>query len=75
MSEHIKIRKIGNSQGVVIPLEALKRHGVSVGDELMLTYTPDGFNLRVYDPEVADQVKAGREIAKRYKNTLRELAK
>ncbi len=75
MSFQIKVRKIGNSQGVVIPADALSRHGVREGDELMLTITPDGFSLRVYDPEVAEQVEAGREIAKRYKNTLRELAK
>ena len=75
MSNHVTVRKIGNSQGVVLPKDVLNRHGVSVGDELMITLTPDGFNLRVYDPEVASQVEAGRKLAKRYKNTLRELAK
>ncbi|MEM1036463.1 MAG: AbrB/MazE/SpoVT family DNA-binding domain-containing protein [Pseudomonadota bacterium] len=75
MSDRLKIRKIGNSQGVVIPVDALNKHGVKVGDELMLSYAPDGYRLHVYDPEVAKQVEAGRDIARRYKNTLRELAK
>ena len=75
MTDHVTIRKIGNSQGVVLPKDVLNRHGVSVGDELIVTVTPDGFSLRVYDPEVASQVDAGRKLAKRYKNTLRELAK
>ena len=48
---------------------------MKVGDELMLSYAPDGYRLHVYDPEVAKQVEAGRDIARRYKNTLRELAK
>ncbi|MDJ0922697.1 MAG: AbrB/MazE/SpoVT family DNA-binding domain-containing protein [Henriciella sp.] len=75
MSDRIKVRKIGNSLGVVIPADALSRHKVSAGDELLLTLTPNGYSLAVYDQEVADQVKAGRDIAKKYKNTLRELAK
>ncbi|MEL7285177.1 MAG: AbrB/MazE/SpoVT family DNA-binding domain-containing protein [Pseudomonadota bacterium] len=75
MSDRVKIRKIGNSLGVVIPAEALSRLNVAEGDELLLTLTPNGYQLDVYDEEVAEQVKAGREIAKRYRNTLRELAK
>ena len=75
MSDRIKVRKIGNSLGVVIPAEALSRFSVAEGDELLLTLTPNGYQLDVYDEEVAAQVKAGREIAKQYRNTLRELAK
>ena len=75
MSDRVKVRKIGNSLGVVIPAEALSRLNVAEGDELLLTLTPNGYQLDVYDEEVAEQVKAGREIAKRYRNTLRELAK
>ncbi|MEM9939724.1 MAG: AbrB/MazE/SpoVT family DNA-binding domain-containing protein [Pseudomonadota bacterium] len=75
MSDRIKVRKVGNSLGVVIPADALKRHKVGEGDELLLTLTPNGYSLAVYDQDVVDQVKAGREIASKYKNTLRELAK
>ncbi|MEM9569847.1 MAG: AbrB/MazE/SpoVT family DNA-binding domain-containing protein [Pseudomonadota bacterium] len=75
MSDRLKVRKIGNSLGVVIPADALSRFSVAEGDELLLTLTPNGYQLDVYDEEVAEQVKAGREIAKQYRNTLRELAK
>ena len=75
MSDRLKVRKIGNSLGVVIPAEALARFKVAEGDELLLTLTPNGYKLDVYDQDIAEQVKAGRKMAKRYRNTLRELSK
>jgi putative addiction module antidote len=71
----LKIRKIGNSLGVVIPAEDLARQKIEEGDFLILIHTPTGLKLEVYDEEVAQQVEAGRMIAKKYRNTLRELAK
>ena len=71
----LKIRKVGNSLGVILPAEDLARLKVGEGDQLILSHTPTGLKLDVYDSEVAAQVKAGREIAQRYRNTLRELAK
>ena len=71
----LKVRKIGNSLGVVIPSDDLARQRIAEGDVLILSHTPTGLKLDVYDPEVAEQVDAGREIARKYRNTLRELAK
>jgi len=71
----LRLRKIGNSVGVVIPAEALARKKIGEGDTLILSDTPDGFRLDVYDQDVADQVEASRDVAARYRNTLRELAK
>ncbi|MBI1339802.1 AbrB/MazE/SpoVT family DNA-binding domain-containing protein [bacterium] len=72
---HLKIRRIGNSLGVVLPADALSRHRIGQGDTLILSETPDGFRLDVYDAAVSEQVEAGRKLARRYRNTLRELAK
>lgn len=71
----LKIRQIGNSLGVVLPKEALAKLRAGVGDELHIVETPDGLELRPYDPELERQLEAGRSIAKRYRNALRELAK
>ncbi|MEO0467108.1 MAG: AbrB/MazE/SpoVT family DNA-binding domain-containing protein [Pseudomonadota bacterium] len=71
----IKLRKIGNSLGVVIPADDLARQNLKEGDVLVLSHTPTGLKLEVYDSEVAEQVEAGREIARQYRNTLRELSK
>jgi len=38
----LKIRKIGNSLGVVLPKEALAVLNVNDGDKIHLTQAPDG---------------------------------
>ena len=38
----LKLRKIGNSYGVVLPKEVLGRLRLAEGDRLFLTETPDG---------------------------------
>lgn len=42
----LKLRKVGNSVGVVLPKEVLSRLKVGAGDSLALTDSPDG-SLRV----------------------------
>lgn len=71
----LKVRKIGNSLGVVLPKEMLAQLRVGEGDELHVIETPDGIELRAYDPEIERQLEIARKIARRYRNTLRELAK
>ena len=71
----LKIRKIGNSLGIVLPKETLAQLRVGEGDELHVIETPDGIELRAYDPEIERQLDIARKIARRYRNTLRELAK
>lgn len=71
----LKIRQIGNSLGVVLPKDVLAKLRVGEGDDLHIVETPDGLELRPYDPEFERQLESGRSIAKRYRNALRELAK
>ena len=75
MSDRLKVRQIGNSLGVVLTKELLAKLRVDKDDELHVIETPDGVELRPYDPELERQLEAGRSLAKRYRNTLRELAK
>jgi len=72
----IKVRKIGNSLGVVLPRDVLNRLGVTEGDSIFLTDAPDG-SMRVtqYDPEFEKQMLAAQEGMAAYRNTLRILAK
>lgn len=72
---NVKIRKIGNSLGVILPKEVLDHLQGEQGTTLHVSLTADGLRLDVYDTEVADQVARGREISKRFRNTLRELSK
>jgi len=72
----LKLRKIGNSLGVVMPKEALARLNAGEGDVLVLTETTDGgFRLTATDPAFAEQMAVAEKISRRYRNALRELAK
>jgi len=71
----LKVRRIGNSLGVVLPKDVLAKLRVSEGDELSVSDTPDGVALTGGDAEFARQMEIMRDIMRRYRNTLRELAK
>ncbi len=71
----LKVRRIGNSLGVVLPKDVLAQLRVGEGDELSVTETQDGIALSAFSDEVARQVEIMRDLAKRYRNALRELAK
>ena len=54
----VKIRKIGNSYGLVLPKETQAQMKVSEGDTLYLTESPDGgFRLTPANPEFARQLE------------------
>jgi putative addiction module antidote len=71
----LKLTKIGNSVGVVLPKETLSRLGLEAGDHVYLTEAPDGYRLTPYDPEFEKQFAAARSIMKKRRAALRELAK
>jgi putative addiction module antidote len=72
----LKLRKVGNSVGVVLPKELLAHLNVEEGDTVCVTDAADG-TLRVSatDPAFTRQMKAAHDIMRRYRNALRELAK
>ena len=71
----LKLVKIGNSTGVILPKDVLDRLNVSAGDQLSFTQTPDGINLSARGEEFDSQMAVARDVMKRYRNALRELAK
>ena len=70
----LKLRAIGNSIGVVLPKEILARLKVGEGDTLHVVETKDGIMLLPLDPNVAEQIRLGREVMHQYRDTLRALA-
>ena len=76
MSMKTKVRKIGNSYGIVLPKEALQAMKVKEGDVLYLTESAEN-SLHVTPGN--EQFDAVMQIAergmRRYRNALRELAK
>ena len=75
----VKLRKVGNSIGLVLPKEVLARLNAGEGDTLALTDAPGGglkMTLAAEGQEqFASQMKAAEKVIRRYRNTLRELAK
>lgn len=76
MPTELKVRKIGNSLGVILPKEAALELKAEEGTSLYLSKAPEGrFYLTQFDPEFAKQMAIAKEGIRRYRNTLRELAK
>jgi putative addiction module antidote len=71
----LKLTQIGNSVGVVLPKEVLARLHIEKGDALFLTEAPNGVRLTVTNPQFEAQMEKAREIMKRRRNVLAELAK
>lgn len=75
MNKPLKITRIGNSAGIVLPKEVLARLRVGLGDQLYLTEAPDGVRLTATDPDFEHQMEVAERIMRRDRNVLRALAK
>ncbi len=72
----LKIRKFGNSLGVVLPKEVIHRLQTGEGERLFLIEAPDGgYRLTPYDPGFEERMAKADDIIGRYRNTLHVLAK
>ena len=71
----LKIRKLGNSMGVVKPKKVLERLHLEKGDIIYLTESPDGFHLTPYDVEFEKQMELAKKVMKEDRDILRVLAK
>ncbi|MGQ0663431.1 MAG: AbrB/MazE/SpoVT family DNA-binding domain-containing protein [Pseudomonadota bacterium] len=75
MPSPLRIRKIGNSYGLILSKDLLDHLGVREGDVLFPVRTADGLRLTPYDPDFAAVIEANRDYMRRHRNALRELAK
>ncbi|MCF8037424.1 MAG: AbrB/MazE/SpoVT family DNA-binding domain-containing protein [Desulfobacteraceae bacterium] len=71
----IKLRKIGNSVGLVLPREILAKLKVREGETIYLTDTKDGFRITPYNEEFEVQMDAAEKIMNEDRDILRELSK
>lgn len=75
MNKALKITRIGNSAGIVLPKDVLAHLDVEVGGTLSVVATPRGIELSAEEPDFEAQMAAAREVMARRKRALRELAK
>jgi putative addiction module antidote len=75
MNAGLKVTKIGNSAGVVLPKDLLAHLDVAIGQTLSVTKTPLGIELRAPSVDFDAQMANAREVMARRRRALRELAK
>lgn len=75
MNTSLKIKKIGNSAGIILPKEVLARLRAAVGDTLYFTESPDGVRLTASNPDFEAKMAAAEEIMREDRDILRVLAK
>ena len=76
MIHELKLRKTGDSVGVVFPQEVLTVLKAQEGDSLQVTEAADGsIRLKTVKLEVSKRMKIGQDIMERYRSALGVLAK
>ena len=71
----LKVRRVGNSLGIILPKEVVHRLRASEGQRLFLVETPDSsYRLTPYDPAFEEKMAKAEDIIRRYGNTLHTLA-
>jgi len=72
----IEIKKIGNSDGLILPRELMQRLDLKRGQWLhVVELAGGGFQAIPYDPDFEETMKIADEIMDEYKDTLAALAK
>jgi putative addiction module antidote len=72
----LKIRKVGNSLGVVLPKEVVSRLRTGEGERVFLIEGPNNtYRITPFDPAFEKNMDKAEEIMARYRNTLLVLAK
>lgn len=72
----IEIKKIGNSDGLILPRELMQRLDLKRGQQLHITeLAGGGFQVLPYDPDFEKTINIADEIMDEYRDTLSTLAK
>jgi putative addiction module antidote len=71
----LKLTQIGNSVGLILPKEVLARLKLEKGDTVFVTDAANGVMLTPYDPGLDEQLAAGREFMREFRDTFHQLAK
>ena len=76
MTAPLKLRKTGNSLGLIVPKELSDLLHVKEGDTLHAVIDPQGgVRLTPFDPQFEAAIAAFEQTRRKYRNALKELAK
>ena len=72
----IEIKRIGNSEGLILPRELMQRLDLKRGQQLHVVELPGGgFQALPYDPDFDRTMGLADEVMDEYRDTLAALAK
>jgi putative addiction module antidote len=72
----IEIKKIGNSDGLILPRELMQRLDLKRGQQLhLIELAGGGFQVLPYDPDFAQTIEIAAEVMDEYRDALAALAK
>jgi len=69
------VRRVGNSLGITLPRTVVANYHLNEGDELHLIETDEGVVLTPFNPTFTEWARAYEHTNKRFRNTLKTLAK
>jgi putative addiction module antidote len=75
MTDTLKLRRIGNSTGLILPKDLLAEARLQEGDSVSVTVRGDAIEITRASKEYDEAVAAGRAFSARYTRTMRDLAK
>ena len=75
MNKAVKLISVVNSTGLVIPRDLLAASGFNQGDELTMRVSRGRIEIETKDDDFEEQLEAAREVLRRRRRALRELAK
>jgi putative addiction module antidote len=70
-----KIRKVGNSLGVILPKQLIEDLHLKSGDKVTIEREGSSLHLHPVDPEFEDWAEAYRQVNLDYKDVLKALSK
>ena len=75
MAAKLKIRRIGNSVGLILPKEVVDQLHVGEDDTVHYVVDANGLHVTPFDPDFDAAMKAFERTRRKYRNALRALAK
>jgi antitoxin MazE len=75
MAAKTKVRKIGNSLGLILPKEVADQLQVGEDDTIHYVVDTNGLHLTPFDPDFDAAMEAYEQTRRKYRNALHTLAK
>jgi antitoxin MazE len=75
MTQEVKLRRAGGSIAATLPKEMADRLKLTAGDTIIAIETERGILLTPYDPDTEEALSTATQVARDYRNALRELAR